>query len=838
MSQPTPRASSSPAISDAQQDVEGVPNNNTLVNRILRRVEELHRKTQRTAALLQAAQTANSSNERDLQELIGALKGEQQRARGSPVSIEDPVQPQDNTAASEAASVRSEVSLAQNSYPGEDAENSETNDPSEESSSTINQVTPLGLRKKSQEAYDDDDSDHIPLRVLSVMKRRRGKAQSVSSTGSASSSPRRHRQKKSKSSGNRSGSANVNDPQLATPSDTQDTDDPSGRLSSTKKVRSASSNSRGDLEPGVTTFPSASPKPSQPIHVKRGTTSSGDLRNHPSLQILRDAIALLPHPTPPAAPDEEVVISHYGLKQFLYDTKTTFSKSVIGKLAGGESVEFMKINPYIDEWAPKFGHHGALTVVNNEGSTGEHEIYPVLMKDDEVGWKYGGEYRIGKSISITADLWMSFPIEIRDRLFIVIANSAWGNSWLLERGQKAKTGSTYLRNCLDVPKALSKETDLALTWIIIKFEEYSEDFYKKLARVWDPPRSSSRKGNRQTGGWRRSSSEGPVTRQKAEELPEVSELIDPLHPYYQSQAGSATPEEKYKYFGSAPVSKKFLFSSSQLNLEGSSLEETMGIPIALLAEIGAPKNDVGSEESLDHSKHDFEELLADYHTARKPDDPAFWWCPVLKSYGPKSIRKGTHILPSRFGNEVMQMVFGACEGRYYESDDPSNGLVLDHQIAAAYRHFDIVIMPDEDDEDQWVVRLINDDIANQVVERSSPHITFRGLNGVRVDFESGHQPCPSFLYCHYVLALLRAVRRDRQSNTTSRRIFPVWEDWKALVYGDMVSCFTTYTQEDEDWYPRLAACASPDGGVVAKLWHRVFQELLAENGDDLYAENV
>ncbi|KAI9701763.1 MAG: hypothetical protein M1836_001106 [Candelina mexicana] len=828
MSQPTPRASSSPPVTDSQQDVDGVLNNNTLVNRILNRVEELHRKTQRTAALLQAAQTANTSNERDLQELIGVLKEEQQRAWRSPEGIEDPVQTQDNTTASEAASVRSEVSLAQNNYPGEYEENSETSEPSEEGSSTINQVTPLELRKKSPEGYDDDDSDHIPLRVLSVMKRRRGKAQSVSSTGSTSRSPRRHRQKKSKSSGNRSRSADPDDPQLATPSDTQDTDEPSGRRSSTKKARSVSSNGRGNLEPGATPFRSASPKPSQPIHVKRRTTPSGDLRNHPSLQILRDAIALLPHPTPPEAPDEEVVISHYGLKQFLYDTKTTFSKSVIGKLAGGESVEFMKINPYIDEWAPKFGHHGALTVVNNEGSTGEHEIYPVLMKDDEVGWKYGGEYRIGKSIRITADLWMSFPIEIRDRLFIIIANSAWGNSWLLERGQKAKTGSTYLRNCLDVPKALSKETDFALTWIIIKFEEYSEDFYKKLARVWDPPRSSSRKGNRQTGGWRRSSSEGSVTRQKAEDLPEVSELIDPLHPYYQSQAGSATPEGK--------VEKRLPFASGRLSFEVSSRKEAMGIPIALLAEIGAPKNNTRGGRSLVQSKHNFEELLADYHTARKPDDQASWWCPVLKKYAHKSTRKGTHILPSRFGNEVMQMVFGACEGRYYESDDPSNGLVLDHQIAASYRNFDIVIMPDETSEDQWVVRLINDDIADQVIERSSPHIIFRDLNGARVDFESGHQPCPSFLYCHYVLALLRAVRRDRQSNTTSRRIFPVWEDWKALMYGNMVSCFTTYTQEDEDWYPRLAACASPDGGAVAKLWHRVFQELLAENGEDLYAE--
>ncbi|KAI9720672.1 MAG: hypothetical protein M1812_002852 [Candelaria pacifica] len=549
--QPTPRASSSRENSHIPQN--GIFLEDSLLDRILKKVESLQRKTQKTAGLLRAAQVQNSVTERELQGLLDTIIEGQQRVGTWPDSLDDSAQPERDSTES-GPDLSEGVSAEIDTYPNPEEyaptpragtspgsfdgavwlEHDTT-----ESEPDLSEVVSANIGSHANpedHAYtprwggsEDDSAYQSPSRTTSVGKRQREKGQSVSSVESKSSSVGQRR-RKSKAPKNEATEVDGKKEQRDTSAEAQDVE----TISSSQRSRSVTFKADSALEDGLVGYlptpeddsPATTP---QPAHGR--SSSLGNLRDHPCLQILRDAIALIPQPAMPETPDEEVMISHPNLKQFLYKTKPVFSKSRVGKLEGRESIEFMKINPFLHVWAPRFGRHGALALVNNEDSIQKHEIYPVLMKDNDLGWKYGGDYRIGRSIIITADIWMSFPFEMRDPLLIIIANSAWGAAWLKKCGQNPNKGYTYLRNCLDVPNALSTDTggDLRLAWVIIKFEDYSLGFYNKLARAWNPPRSSIiRRGTRQTGTSREASAEGPLLRRRADGVPDLSRRSEVL----------------------------------------------------------------------------------------------------------------------------------------------------------------------------------------------------------------------------------------------------------------------------------------------------------------------
>ena len=478
-------------------DEEGGLPSISLIDRILEKVEVLHRKTQNTAALLRAAQTNNTANARELKGLIATLQQAKEQARSTPESIQCSAQTQ------------------QKGSPITNAASA-----SVDASATGDQV-----REASPELLRGDDVEESPIRAATVAKRRRRRPQSESSMGSTPSPPRRRRRTASMGLNVESKEESGENLQLGTP--------PNVLEERARGSGSAIIKADGTPKPEVeTSLPT--PDIVSRTATPRLSTVPGDL---PYLHPLHQAMTLLPRPSTPEIPGK-AMMPHHGLKTFLEDPKATFSNTIVGKLDGDKKVEFIKINPGTHQWAPKLGRHGALTLVNNEGSSQQFEIYPTLMKDSD-GWKYGGEYMIGKSIPITPEIWTSFPFEVQMGFFSVIANSKWGASWLQKHGQRVNGGCTFIRNCLDVTGALRENSDtgLKLAWVIIEFVEYSVDVYEQLARVWNPPRSpKSRKGNRPTEQSRSCAPlrEGPV-RQIAEGLPrvgrsEVLGLLDEWNP--------------------------------------------------------------------------------------------------------------------------------------------------------------------------------------------------------------------------------------------------------------------------------------------------------------------
>ena len=141
-----------------------------------------------------------------------------------------------------------------------------------------------------------------------------------------------------------------------------------------------------------------------------------------------------------------------------------------------------------------------------------------------------------------------------------------------------------------------------------------------------------------------------------------------------------------------------------------------------------------------------------------PDNPE-GWCPVSKQMWQLEDVTAAHIVPYAVGEVNAAYLFGLDPEESYEAIwSVKNGLLLHKKIEKALDDAKVVIIPDEQDQNELKLVVLNDTLLNVKVGIGGS--TFREFHNRRLEFKTEARPGHRNLYLHYLLALFRRKRFD------------------------------------------------------------------------------
>lgn len=133
------------------------------------------------------------------------------------------------------------------------------------------------------------------------------------------------------------------------------------------------------------------------------------------------------------------------------------------------------------------------------------------------------------------------------------------------------------------------------------------------------------------------------------------------------------------------------------------------------------------------------------------------WCPISKSFHLERDIVAAHIVPYTIGEVSAAYLYGMDPENGYEAIwSVANGMLLHQEIERALDAAQIIIVPDENDENELKLVVLDESILDVLVTNKGP--TFRDLNNQKLEFKTAARPSRRNLHLHYVLSLIRHKR--------------------------------------------------------------------------------
>lgn len=152
------------------------------------------------------------------------------------------------------------------------------------------------------------------------------------------------------------------------------------------------------------------------------------------------------------------------------------------------------------------------------------------------------------------------------------------------------------------------------------------------------------------------------------------------------------------------------------------------------------------------------------------------WCPVLRQHGPQGHRRAAHIVGHKLGQKRLQDIFGLQSlGELYSV---RNGLILDSEVARYFDNHEIAFVPETPIASaqpikDWRVRVMDGNIRDRHVSgKASPK--WKEIDGRQLSFLSPARPAARYVYFHFVIALLRSRRHNRNRRPDGWTCSEMW----------------------------------------------------------------
>ncbi|KAI4134399.1 MAG: hypothetical protein LQ347_001557 [Umbilicaria vellea] len=171
-----------------------------------------------------------------------------------------------------------------------------------------------------------------------------------------------------------------------------------------------------------------------------------------------------------------------------------------------------------------------------------------------------------------------------------------------------------------------------------------------------------------------------------------------------------------------------------------------------------------------------------WYDAVNPDDKKSYWCPISKSYGNRHYRCNAHIVPFSLGTENIEYLFGEPKDTGLDIVwRNENALIIDKGLETAFDKGAFVLIPiltRPDEPTRWKTVLLDNTRRNTVFS-AGPH-TFNDIDGVELEFKNNNRPGRRYLYYHYCVSILRAVRfqtpgwADAKVKASTGQVWATW----------------------------------------------------------------
>lgn len=167
--------------------------------------------------------------------------------------------------------------------------------------------------------------------------------------------------------------------------------------------------------------------------------------------------------------------------------------------------------------------------------------------------------------------------------------------------------------------------------------------------------------------------------------------------------------------------------------------------------------------------------LKEKYGAKKVEGAKWVWSPVEGDWADKRDVKAAHVFPLSFGQETMTYIFG--EEVKGELNMASNGLFLPGSVEGAFDNHQVIIVPCETETkpQEWRFLVLDrGGLWKTPLKILGPGCTFADLHGRQLAFEPNHpfRPRARYLYFHYVMAILRLGRAEKQRKAGVTRYMP------------------------------------------------------------------
>ncbi|KAI9823653.1 MAG: hypothetical protein M1826_007671 [Phylliscum demangeonii] len=181
------------------------------------------------------------------------------------------------------------------------------------------------------------------------------------------------------------------------------------------------------------------------------------------------------------------------------------------------------------------------------------------------------------------------------------------------------------------------------------------------------------------------------------------------------------------------------------------------------------------------------------------------WCPIVGRFLPSSQMRAAHIFPYRLGSKVMALCFGKSSAD--EIMSPKNCLMVSSELETKFDQYLLVIVPVTDAESstgtiatRWQTRILDHGCESQPVKGTG--LTWGELDKRELVFRSDYRPAARYLYFHYVMSLLYAMRLGRKgwapAGTTGEKM---WATPGPYLRASMLRALALHVGHDTDLPP-------------------------------------
>ncbi|KAJ5880620.1 uncharacterized protein N7473_011673 [Penicillium subrubescens] len=185
----------------------------------------------------------------------------------------------------------------------------------------------------------------------------------------------------------------------------------------------------------------------------------------------------------------------------------------------------------------------------------------------------------------------------------------------------------------------------------------------------------------------------------------------------------------------------------------------------------------GARNPQEQSK--FREALIESHQAKQPVTD-YLWCPIMGEYLDDDAVIAGHLFPWKHGQKNMDAIFG--EQAEPELFSPRNGLLIAQHIEKVLDIGKLAIVPYISESTGFCLDNIKSWIANQQREYqvkildpkwdrldtriySFSSLTFRDLDGRKLQFLSSFRPAARYVYFHYCIQVLRLAWQHNEAKS-------------------------------------------------------------------------
>ncbi|RAK95443.1 HNH endonuclease signature motif containing protein [Aspergillus ibericus CBS 121593] len=201
------------------------------------------------------------------------------------------------------------------------------------------------------------------------------------------------------------------------------------------------------------------------------------------------------------------------------------------------------------------------------------------------------------------------------------------------------------------------------------------------------------------------------------------------------------------------------------------------------SKMGLGIKNTGAGERDGRSQTQFRTDMIEVYGSRNPERDEYLWCPIMGKYFHKRLMTAAHLFAYMHGQDTMGAIFGVTKTP--ELFSPRNGLMMASFIEDVFDCGKIVIVPDLPDRPKlaellaWLgqetreykVRILDQNwkLLGKTIELGS-QMTYRELDGRRLQFKTAFRPAARYIYFHYCLQVLRRAWQENTDGTPGATI--------------------------------------------------------------------